>query len=102
MKWHTQAVNITTDHKVKVDFNLPTLIATNVGIWKFHMVDSTKGIYNIILGQGILKLLGSTLKLSEHVIKTYNGTFKGSTKPMVDLGAYTFKYLNTGKITPKE
>ena len=27
---------------------------------------------------------------------------KGSTTPMVDLDIYEFKYLNTGKTTPKE
>ena len=30
MQWHTQAGNITTNHKVKVYFTLPTLIAKNV------------------------------------------------------------------------
>ena len=34
MQWHTQARNITTDLKVKVDFILPTLIATNAVTWK--------------------------------------------------------------------
>ena len=29
MQWHTQAGNITTNLKVKVDFTLPALITTN-------------------------------------------------------------------------
>ena len=31
-----------------------------------------------------------------------DGTFKGSTTPMVNLGVYIFKDFNTGKITPDE
>ena len=42
------------------------------------------------------------LKHSEHVIKADDGTFKGSTTPMVHLDTYEFKDLNTGKIKPKE
>ena len=30
IQWHTLAGNITTNNKVKVDFTLPTLSATNV------------------------------------------------------------------------
>ena len=42
------------------------------------------------------------LKISEHVIEADDGTFKGSTTPMVNLGEYIFKDLNTGKITPEQ
>ena len=56
----------------------------------------------MILRQDILTELGIILKLSEHVIKSYDGPFKGSTSPMVDLGTYLFQYLNTWKITPEE
>ena len=38
--------------------------------------------------------------MSDHVIKARDGPFKGSTTPMVDLGTYTFKILNTGEIMP--
>ena len=41
-------------------------------------------------------------KNSEHVIEADDGNFKGSKAPMVDLGTYIFKYLNIGKIKPKE
>ena len=51
MQWHTQAVNITTDIKVKVDFTLPVLSATNVVTWDCHVDDSFIGRYDIILGQ---------------------------------------------------
>ena len=88
MQWHTQVGNITTNIKVKVDFALPALIATNVVMWKFHVDYSAKGRYDIILGRDILTELGLDLKKSEHVIESYDGNFKGSTSPMVDLGTY--------------
>ena len=70
--------------------------------WKCHMDDSAKGRYDIILVQEILTELRLNLKSSDHVIKADDGTFKGSKTPMVDLGMYEFKDLNTGKITLKE
>ena len=42
------------------------------------------------------------LEFYEHVIEADDGNFNGSTAPMVDLVAYIFKDLNTGKITPEE
>ena len=53
-QWHTQAGNITTNLKVKVDFTLPTLSATNVAKWNFHVDDYTKGRYDMILGKYLL------------------------------------------------
>ena len=81
MQWHTQAVNITTNLKVKVDFTLPALSATNIVTWRCHMDDSAKGRYYIILGQDILTESGLNLKLSEHVIKADDGTFKSLQHP---------------------
>ena len=52
----------------------------------------------MILGQDILTELVFNLKLSEHVIESDDGIFKGSTEPMVDLGTYELKKLNTGKL----
>ena len=54
MQWHTQAVNITTNLKVKVDFTLPALSAMNVVTWRCHVNDYTKGRQNMILGRDIL------------------------------------------------
>ena len=51
MQWNTQDGNITTNNKVEVDFTLPTL---NVVTWKFHVDDSTKGSYYMILGRDLL------------------------------------------------
>ena len=56
----------------------------------------------MILGWDLLTELGLNLKFSEHVIEVYYGHFNESTTPMVDLGTYIFKDLNTGKITPGE
>ena len=102
MQWHTQAGNVTNNHKVKVYLTLPALSAMNFVTWKYHVDDSAKGRYDIILGIYLLTQSGLNLKLSEHVTKADYGTFKGSITPMVDLGAYVFKYLNIGEITPKE
>ena len=54
MQWHTQAVNITNNIKVKVYFTLPALSMTNVVTWKCHVDDSARGRYDMILGQYIL------------------------------------------------
>ena len=101
-QWHTQAENVTTNLKFKVDFTLPALSATNIVTWKCFVDYSTKGIYDMILGQDVFIELGLNLKLSEHVIKGNDVPFKGYTTPMVELGMYAFKYLNTGKTTPEE
>ena len=86
MQWHTQAGNITTNLKVKVDFTLPELSAMNA--MKRHVDDSDKGRYDMILGQYLLTELWLNFKFYDHVIKAYDGTFKGSKTPMVDLGTY--------------
>ena len=90
MQWHTQAGNITTKNKVKVYFTLPALNTTNTVAWDFHVDDSSKGRYDMILGRYLLIELGLNLKFSEHVIESDDGPFKGSTTPMVDLGMYVF------------
>ena len=55
----------------------------------------------MILGKDLLIELGLNLKFSEHVIEADDGPFNRFTIPMVDLGTYIFKYLNTGNITPE-
>ena len=55
----------------------------------------------MVLGKDVLTALWLNLKLSEHVVKSDDGPFKLSTKPMVDLGTNVFKDFNTGKITPE-
>ena len=53
----------------------------------------------MILGRDLLTWLKLNSKFSEHVIEADDGTFQGSTTPAIDLGTYTFKDLNTEKIT---
>ena len=88
MQCHTQAGNITTGLKVKIDFTLPTLSATDAVTWGFHVDDSDKGGSDIILGRYLLIELVLNLKFYYHVIEADDGPFKGSTTPMVDLGTY--------------
>ena len=40
--------------KVKIDFTLPALSATDVVTWTCHVEDSAKGRYDMILGRDIL------------------------------------------------
>ena len=54
MRWHTQPVNITTNFKVEIDSILPELSATNFVTWKYHVDESSKDRYDMILGRDIL------------------------------------------------
>ena len=92
--------SITTNLKVKY-FILPELSQMKIVMWGFHVDDSSKGIYGMILSRDILTALGLNIKFSNHVIKSDYGPFKGPMAPMVDMGTYAFKYLNTGKISPE-
>ena len=56
-----QAGSITTDLKVKLDSTLPELRATKIMTWNFHVGESTKGVYDMILGRDILTDLLLTL-----------------------------------------
>ena len=51
-----------------------------------------------MLGQDLFTELWLNFKISEHVIKADDGPFKMSTTPMVYLGTYVFKDLNTVKL----
>ena len=98
MQWNTQAGNITTNLNFNIDFTLLALSTTNVVTWDFHVNDSAKGRYDIILGRYLLTELVLNLKFFEHIIEAYDGPFNCSTTPMVDLVTYIFKDLNTGKL----
>ena len=102
MQWHTQAVSIITNIKVKIYFTLPELSAKTFVTWNCHVDDSAKGIYEIILGSYLFPYLKLNLKLSDHFIEVNDGPFKGLTAPMVDLGTYKFKKFNTGNINNPE
>ena len=83
-----KAGNITTNINVEVEFTLPEPRAMNVVTWKCPVNDSTEVRYDIILGRDILTELGLNLKFFDHVIKAYDGNFKGYTEPMAGLGTY--------------
>ena len=53
-KWKTQAGNITTNQKVKVDPCLPEISATKIMTSEWHAGDSTKISYGVILVRYIL------------------------------------------------
>ena len=76
MQWHTQAGNITTNIKVKIDFTLTELSETNVMTGTFHVGESTKGLYDMILGRDRLKELGLHLNYaitsSKHIVDLLN------------------------------
>ena len=98
MQFHTQAGKITTNLKVRIYFTLPEFTVTKILACDCHVNDSSKGIYDMILGRDVLTALGLYLKFSNYIIEGYYGYFKGSLAPMVDLGTYEFKYLETGKL----
>ena len=83
MQWHIQAKTITTNIGVSMYLTLLSLSVTNVVTWKCHVDDSAKGRYDIILGWDLLTELVLNLKFSEHAMEADDGTFKGSTSPMV-------------------
>ena len=68
MQHHTQAGNIIADLKVEVNVTPPEISATNVVTWKFHVDDSTKCIYDMILERYILIELSLNLKFCDHII----------------------------------
>ena len=70
-------------------------------MWDFHVDDSAKGRYYVVLVRDILIALVLNMKFSEHIIKVDDGPLKVSTETMVDLGTYKFKDLNTRQITPE-
>ena len=98
-KWHTQAVIITTNLKVNIDFSLNQFSETKFVMWEYHVDGFAKSIYDLILGRDTLTVSGSNLKFSKRVIKVDNGLFEGSMAPTADLGVYELNYFNTVEIT---
>ena len=62
-------------------------------MWKCHVDDSANSRYNIILVRDLSTELVLNVKFSENFTKADDGTFKGSTTPIVDLGTYEPKYF---------
>ena len=53
MQWNMQAGKITTNLKVKIDFTLPELSLKEIVMWYFHVDESAKGGYDMILGSDL-------------------------------------------------
>ena len=53
-----------------------------------------KGENDMTLGRDIWTALGLNLKFSNPVIEAYDGSFKGSVSPMVDMGPNELKISN--------
>ena len=56
------------------------------------------GRYDMILHRDISKALGLNIELYEHVIKSDDGTLKGPSSHVADLGMYELKKPITGKL----
>ena len=54
MKWHTQAVIMTTNLKVAIYFTLPALIMKIFVTCKCNVDESAKGRHDMILGRYVL------------------------------------------------
>ena len=78
MQWHTQAVNITTNLKVKIYFILPEFSVMKIVTWWYHII-------------------GIKFKFSKKIIKGGASPFEGFTEPMIYLDIYKFKYFHLGK-----
>ena len=59
--WETQARKFKTSKKVNIDFCLPEFNATYILTRECHVDESTKGIYDMILGRYLLNALGLDL-----------------------------------------
>ena len=99
---HVQGGRMTENIKVTIYLKLPELSPTKIMAWNCNVDDSAKGRYDMILGIVLLSVLGLNIKLLDHFIEENDGPVKASNAPMVDMGTYEFKDLNTGKITTEE
>ena len=77
MQCHTQAGIINTNLKVKTGFTIPELSTTKIVTCNFHVGESAKFIYGIILGRYLLTDLGLNTTLSDCVVEADYGYFKG-------------------------
>ena len=66
--WETQSGKFTTSKKVNIDFFLPEFSAKKIVTWKFHVDESTKGIYDMILSRYLLTTMVLDLKFPDNVI----------------------------------
>ena len=70
--------------------------------WKFHVCNSDKGSYNIILGRNLLTTLGLDLKSFDSGIVGGDGPHEGCLAPMFDISNYDYKTLTDKIVKPEE
>ena len=91
----TQFFNLTNNHKDKKYFILPEFSATKIVTWGFHVDDSAKSRYNIILGRAILTALVLYLKIPITSSKEVMDRLRGAHQPLliwVYMNSFFFKY----------
>ena len=54
-QWKMQADDIKTNNRIKVCFCLTKLSRMKMVTWEFHVGDSAKNRYNMILGRDLLR-----------------------------------------------
>ena len=59
IQWLTQVGKITTNLKVKIDVTLPEFSAMKIAMWNFHVDDSAKVRYYMILGRNLDRIQDS-------------------------------------------
>ena len=78
-QWKTQARKFTTNYKVKVVFCLYECIVTKIVPRECPVDEPTEGLYDIIIGRGLLMTIGLYCKLSENVISVVDEPYEGCT-----------------------
>ena len=72
-----QVEKFTTPKKVNIYFFLPEFSAMKTMTWQYHVNESAKGRYNMILGRDLLTYMGLDLKFYEDVIIGSDRTYEG-------------------------
>ena len=94
--WQTQASNITTNNKGKVDFFPTELSTTKIMTWECHMYDCAESRYDLIFSRDQLTVLVLDLNISHSAIIEGGKPFEGYTASMFHLGMYNFNLLYDG------
>ena len=69
---------------------------------KYHVDESTKGSYNMILGRDLLAALSLDFKFSNRVVVGVKVPYKGCLETMVDVSNYNYSYLTDKIVKPEE
>ena len=62
---------------MNIYFLLPEFSATKIVTWKFHVDESTNGIYDTILGRDLLTALGLDFKFHDKIVISGKGPYIG-------------------------